>query len=224
MPCPGWLPPWCLGWRPPEGSREISGPLRSITNRLQGAEAAEQRSRVEALVGGVEPRGRVVPRVEEEQSGRVDLGGNLENRGEGQQRGEEETSGGSGRSTVAVLREEQRNSPPEEGGGGQVEESSETSEGATVAGVGRRTRKYLESWCPRLRDGAMYVEGSLLDQGGNLSETPYHTARVVAVVTPRRVVGASGKEYVLEGKMVPRESAFPSFLPMDLTPQFVLDR
>lgn len=69
--------------------------------------------------------------------------------------------------------------------------------------------RYVDLWCVRLRGRHLYVEGNLLSQG----KLPYHSSKISIVKGPKVVVGASDREYVLEGKMVPRKTAFPDTFP-----------
>ena len=83
-------------------------------------------------------------------------------------------------------------------------------------------RRYIDLWCVRLRGRQIYIEGSLLSQG----KLPYHSSKITSL-TGSKVVkgGVSDREYVLEGKMVPRKTAFPDTFPnSEWMPQFICDR
>ena len=85
----------------------------------------------------------------------------------------------------------------------------------------KNERRYVDLWCVRLRGRHLYVEGNLLSQ----DKLPYHSSKISIVKGPKVVVGASDREYVLEGKMVPRKTAFPDTFPnAEWTPQFICDR
>ena len=90
--------------------------------------------------------------------------------------------------------------------------------------VGAKPRLYLEKWCVRLRGGEMYVEGHLLDKHLALCPGIYSTSRICRVLEPCRLEGSSGREYILEGALFPRETEVEDFVNIALTPQFVLDR
>ena len=90
--------------------------------------------------------------------------------------------------------------------------------------MGAKPRLYLEKWCVRLRGGEMYVEGHLLDKHLALCPGIYGTSRICRVLEPCRLEGSSGREYILEGALFPRETEVEGFVSIDLTPQFVLDR
>ena len=67
-------------------------------------------------------------------------------------------------------------------------------------------------WCVRLSGRHLYIEGNLLSQ----DKMPYHSSKISSIRGPNLVVGASDREYVLEGKMVLRMTAFPDIFPNDL--------
>ena len=76
-------------------------------------------------------------------------------------------------------------------------------------------------WCVRLRGRHLYIEGNLLNQ----DNLPYHSSKISSKKGTNVVVGASDREYVLEGKMVTRKTAFPDTFPnTEWMPQFIYDR
>ena len=82
-------------------------------------------------------------------------------------------------------------------------------------------RRYIDLWCVRLRGRQLYIEGNLLSQ----DKLPYHSSKITNLRGSRVVVGVSDREYVLEGKMVPRKTAFPDvFHNSEWVPQFISDR
>ena len=96
--------------------------------------------------------------------------------------------------------------------------------------VGQKTntRKHIVLWCPRLRkiDGALCIEGHLLDENMVISEQPVYSTRVmVAKGSHIRVHGRSGTEYILEGKVVAKETSFPDiFYSTSNTPVLLLNK
>ena len=96
--------------------------------------------------------------------------------------------------------------------------------------VGQKTlsRKHIVLWCPRLRkmDGALCIEGNLLNENMAISEQAIYSTRVmVAQSFHIKVHGRSGTEYILEGKMVPRETNFPAiFYSISNTPVLLLNK
>ena len=89
-------------------------------------------------------------------------------------------------------------------------------------------RKYVGFWCPRLRkkDGALCIEGRLLEENMSISEQPYCSTRVVSGKGKYiRVHGRSGTEVVLEGRMLVKETSFPDILhSTSNTPVCLLDK
>ena len=100
--------------------------------------------------------------------------------------------------------------------------------GEQQAEVGQKTipRKHIGLWCPRLRkmDGALCIEGHLLDENMAISEQHIYSTRVmVAKGSHIRVHGRSGTEYILEGKVVAKETSFPDiFHSISNTPVLLL--
>jgi len=96
--------------------------------------------------------------------------------------------------------------------------------------VGQKTntRKHIVLWCPRLRkiDGALCIEGHLLDENMVISEQPVYSTRVmVAKASHIRVHGRTGTEYILEGKVVAKETSFPDiFHSTSNTPVLLLNK
>ena len=83
------------------------------------------------------------------------------------------------------------------------------------------SRRYIDLWCVRLRGRHLYIEGNLLSQ----EKMPYHSSKIGSIMGPNLVVGANEREYVLEGKMVLRKTAFPDTFPnSEWMPQFICDR
>ena len=91
-----------------------------------------------------------------------------------------------------------------------------------------RPRKYIGFWCPRLRkkDGALCIEGRLLEENMSISEQPYCSTRVVSGKGKYiRVHGRSGTEVVLEGRMLVKETSFSDILhSTSNTPICLLDK
>ena len=84
-------------------------------------------------------------------------------------------------------------------------------------------RRYVDLWCVRLRGRHIYIEGNILSQASG--KMPYHSSKISSIKGPKLVAGASDREYVLEGKMVVRKTAFPDTFPnSDWMPQFICDR
>ena len=95
---------------------------------------------------------------------------------------------------------------------------------------GQRTisRKHIVLWCPRLRktDGALSIEGHFLDENLAISEQIVYSSRVmIAKGSHIRVHGRSGTEYILEGKLVAKETSFPAiFHSINSTPVALLNK
>ena len=89
-------------------------------------------------------------------------------------------------------------------------------------------RKYIGFWCPRLRkkDGALCIEGRLLEENMSVSEQPYCSTRVVSGKGKHiRVHGRSRTEVVLEGRMLVKETSFSDILhSTSNTPICLLDK
>ena len=87
-------------------------------------------------------------------------------------------------------------------------------------------KRYIGLWCLRLRGHHLYIEGNLLTQDSGFSKMmPYHSSKIIRSKGPKLVVGSSDREYVLEGRMVLRETAFPdTFSNSSWTPPFIYDR
>ena len=82
-------------------------------------------------------------------------------------------------------------------------------------------RRFIDLWSVRLRGRHLYIEGNLLSQ----DKMPYHSSKISSIRGPNLVVGASDREYVLEGKMVLRKTAFPDTFPnSEWMPSFICDR
>ena len=83
-------------------------------------------------------------------------------------------------------------------------------------------------WCPRLRktDGALSIEGHLLDENLAISEQTVFSSRVMIAKGSRiKVHGRSGTEYILEGKLVAKETSFPAiFHSINRTPVMLLNK
>ena len=83
-------------------------------------------------------------------------------------------------------------------------------------------------WCPRLRktDGALSIEGHLLDENLVISEQTVYSSRVIIAKGSRiKVHGRSGTEYILEGKLVAKETSFPAiFQSISSTPVVLLNK
>jgi len=90
------------------------------------------------------------------------------------------------------------------------------------------SRKHIVLWCPRLRktDGALSIEGHLMDENIAISEQTVYSTRVVnAKGSHIRVHGRSGTEYILEGKLVAKETSFPAiFHSINSTPVVLLNK
>ena len=90
------------------------------------------------------------------------------------------------------------------------------------------SRKHIVLWCPRLRktDGALSIEGHLLDENLAISEQTVYSSRVaIAKGSHIRVHGRSGTEYILEGKLVAKETSFPAiFHSINSTPVVLLNK
>ena len=97
-----------------------------------------------------------------------------------------------------------------------------------AGGQKTKSRKHVVLWCPRLRktDGALSIEGHLLDENLAISEqTVYSTRVVIAKGSHIRVHGRSGTEYILEGKLVAKETSFPAiFHSINSTPVVLLNK
>ena len=97
-------------------------------------------------------------------------------------------------------------------------------------GAGQRatSRKHIVFWCPRLRktDGALSIEGQLMDENVAISEQSVYSTRVViAKGSLIRVHGRSRTEYILEGKLVAKETSFPAiFHSISNTPDVLLNK
>ena len=96
------------------------------------------------------------------------------------------------------------------------------------SGQGTTSRKHIVFWCPRLRktDGALSIEGQLMDENVAISEQSVYSTRVViAKGSLVRVHGRSGTEYILEGKLVAKETSFPAiFHSINNTPDVLLNK
>ena len=108
--------------------------------------------------------------------------------------------------------------------GGRGEQQGE----GTAGGQRFISRKHIGLWCPRLRktDGALSIEGHLLDEDMYISEqTSYSTRVMIAKGSHLRVHGRSGTEYILEGKVVAKETSFPDiFHSISNTPLALLNK
>ena len=88
-------------------------------------------------------------------------------------------------------------------------------------------RRYVDLWCVQLRGRHIYIEGNILsqDSGFSFDKMPYHSSKISSIKGPKLVAGASDREYVLEGKMVLRKTAFPDTFPnSEWMPQFIFER
>ena len=93
-----------------------------------------------------------------------------------------------------------------------------------------KPRMYLEQWCVRLRAGHLYVEGhaaphstSRISRAQRISKT-YRTSRICRVLEPCRLEGSGGREYILEGPLVTRETEFEGFVSISQTSRALLAR
>ena len=97
-----------------------------------------------------------------------------------------------------------------------------------VVGQKSISRKHVVLWCPRLRktDNALCIEGQLLDENIAISERASYSTRVmIAKGSHIRVHGRSGTEYILEGKVMAKETSFPDiFHSINNTPAALLNR
>jgi len=87
-------------------------------------------------------------------------------------------------------------------------------------------RRYVDLWCVQLRGRHIYIEGNILsqDSGFSFDKMPYHSSKISSIKGPKLVAGASDREYVLEGKMVLRKTAFPDTFPnSEWMPQFIFE-
>jgi hypothetical protein len=64
--------------------------------------------------------------------------------------------------------------------------------------------KFLDEWCLRIRNGAVYVEGKLVGNsyGKLYGRQPYHTARIARRLQEKMLVGYSGGRYGLINQLV----------------------
>lgn len=65
--------------------------------------------------------------------------------------------------------------------------------------------KFIDQWCPRIKNGVLYVEGKLVgDSNGVLyGRLPYHTSRITRRLHGNLLVGCNGQQYGLEYQLVP---------------------
>ena len=78
----------------------------------------------------------------------------------------------------------------------------------------------------RKTDGALSIEGNLLDENLAISEQTVFSSRVMIAKGSRiKVHGRSGTEYILEGKLVAKETSFPAiFHSFSSTPALLLNK
>ena len=78
----------------------------------------------------------------------------------------------------------------------------------------------------RKTDGALSIEGNLLDENLAISEQTVFSSRVMIAKGSRiKVHGRSGTEYILEGKLVAKETSFPAiFHSISSTPALLLNK
>ena len=86
-------------------------------------------------------------------------------------------------------------------------------------------KQYLDLWCVRMKDGDMFVEGNLLTPPYfRLAEAAHRSCKIVKQLKSGLVQDTKGGLYALEGRLCVRESSFPGFCPLELTPWLILDR